>query len=317
MTVTRLGFLAIALLGFGSASLLAQPPGGADLESIQARQRLLEATTPDTPGTGAYPAIKVTDPGLPELVIYRPENLDALGDTRLGIYAFGNGSCTDDAAHSRLHVLEIASHGYLAIVPGRIYSGPGAVERTAQPAEPATHAEQLIQAIDWALAENERRGSPYYDRIDPEAVAISGFSCGGLQALSVAADPRIRTAVIMNSGLFVDGPTRMAGMEYTKELLDDLHFPTLYILGGQTDIAYDNGMDDFRQIDHVPVAVANIDKGHGGTYWEPNGGPAAAVAVAWLEWQLRGDRQAGQTFLGEHCGLCTDPQWAYEKKRLR
>ena len=85
----------------------------------------------------------------------------------------------------------------------------------------------------------------------------------------------------------------MAGIEATKAVLADLHFPTLYILGGPTDIAYANGMDDFARIDHVPVAVANIDKGHGGTYWEPNGGAAAQVVVHWLDWRLRGDKKAG------------------------
>src|SRR5690606_1171334 len=67
-------------------------------------------------------------------------------------------------------------------------------------------------------------------------------------------------------------------------------------------------------IDHVPVAVANIDKGHGGTYAEPNGGAAAAVVVKWLEWQLRGNAEAARTFLGDDCGLCVDPEWTYEKK---
>jgi hypothetical protein len=270
--------------------------------------------------------MKTTDPGLPEQVIYRPANLDELGATRLGIYAFGNGGCTDDAASSRLHLLEVASHGYVAIAPGRIYSGPRAVERAEAPAaavaaDPAsvparTRADQLKQAIDWALAENTRKGSPYFGKVDPEAVAVSGFSCGGVQALMNAHDPRVGTAVIMNSGFFKDGPTRMAGMEVGKDQLMDLHFPTLYILGGPTDIAYENGMDDYARIDHVPVAVANIDKGHGGTYWEPNGGAAAAVAVEWLNWQLRHDGEAGRTFLGDDCGLCTDPAWTFEKKRL-
>ena len=56
-------------------------------------------------------------------------------------------------------------------------------------------------------------------------------------------------------------------------MLADLHSPTLYILGGPTDIAYANGMDDFARIAHVPVAVANINTGHGGTYWEPKAAP--------------------------------------------
>jgi hypothetical protein len=137
-----------------------------------------------------------------------------------------------------------------------------------------------------------------------------------VQALANAGDPRVATAVIMNSGLFNDGPRRMGGIEATKELLKDLHFPTLYILGGPTDIAYANGMDDFARIEHVPVAVANIDRGHGGTYWEPNGGAAARVVVSWLDWHLRRDEEARRMFVGADCGLCKDPLWQFQSKDL-
>ena len=106
--------------------------------------------------------------------------------------------------------------------------------------------------------------------------------------MTIAADPRVKTVVIMNSGLFVEGETRMGAMVETKSRIKDLHTPTLYVLGGPTDIAYANGMHDYETIDHVPIAVANIDKGHGGTYWEPNGGAAAEVVIDWLAWQLRG-----------------------------
>jgi hypothetical protein len=108
----------------------------------------------------------------------------------------------------------------------------------------------------------------------------------------------------------------MGGIEAGKELLADLHTPTLYVLGGPTDIAYANGMDDFKRIAHLPVAVANIATGHGGTYWEPNGGAAAQVVVRWLDWRLRGDREAGRTFVGAKCGLCTDGKWTFETKNF-
>ena len=281
----------------------------------------LRNTLPDTPGTGRFPAIKETDPRLPGQVIYRPANLAALGSTKLGVYAFGNGACTDDAAHTRLHLLEVASHGYLVIVPGAFYTGPGAIPRPANlpPAGPnavlTTH-QQLGEAITWALAENARPGSPYQGRIDPKAIAVSGFSCGGLQAMFNARDPRVATVVMMNSGLFVDGPTTMAGMTGDKRLLDTLHTPILYVLGGERDIAYAAGMDDFAHISRVPAAVANIDKGHGGTYWEPNGGAAAQVVVKWLDWQLRGDAAAGRMFKGKDCGLCRDPAWKLQTKGM-
>jgi hypothetical protein len=277
-------------------------------------------TIPDTPGTGPFAPLKEIDPGLPDQVVYRPADLAGLGNQKLGLYVFGNGGCSNDGASSRLHLLNVASHGYLAIAPGGIYNGPGRTEAPPRPEDTsienyaATRPAQLSAAIDWALAENERAGSRYYGRIDPEQIALSGYSCGGLQVLMNAADPRVDTVVMMNSGLFVDGETRMGGMVGKKDLINDLHTSTLYVLGGPTDIAYENGMDDFAKINHVPIAVANIDVGHGGTYWEPNGGAAAAVVVDWLAWQLRGSDKASQTFLGADCGLCTDPEWTYEKK---
>ena len=304
-----------------SGSLFAQDVDVSPGDSSPAESEAKHNAMPDTPGTGRFPAIKEIAPGLPGQVVYRPADLTALGNTKLGVYAFGNGACTDDAAHSRLHLLEIASHGYLVIVPGSFYTGPGAIERPADlpPAGPnavlTTH-EQLGEAITWALAENARAGSPYYGLIDAAAIAVSGFSCGGLQALFNAGDSRVRTVVMMNSGLFPEGPTTMAGMTADKSLLLTLHTPILYVLGGETDIAYTAGMDDFARIDHVPAAVANIDKGHGGTYWEENGGAAAQVVVQWLNWQLRGDRDAGRMFIGADCGLCRDPAWQLETKGL-
>jgi hypothetical protein len=304
-----------------ATGLIAQGARGAAPAPAADQAEALRNALPDTPGTGRFPAIKQTDPRLPNQVIYRPADLSKLGGTKLGVYAFGNGACTDDAAHTRLHLLEVASHGYLVIVPGAIYTGPGAITRPANlpPAGPnavlTTHA-QLGEAITWALAENTRAGSVYRGLIDPRAIAVSGFSCGGLQALMNARDPRVRTVVMMNSGLFVEGATTMAGMTADKSLLKTLHTSILYVLGGESDIAHAAGMDDFARITHVPAAVANIDKGHGGTYWEPNGGVAAKVVVNWLNWQLRGDAAAGRMFRGKDCGLCRDPAWRLQTKGL-
>jgi len=302
---------------------------------------------PDTPGTGPYPAMKEEDPSLPQHTVYRPKDIASLGQQKLGVVAWGNGGCSDDAASTRFHLLELASHGYLVIASGKILSGPGAPPRPAPAAPPAaaapaaapnaapgaaagappagpprelppprTSVAQLTQAIDWALKENTRAGSPYQGRIDPKQVAVSGFSCGGLQAIAAAKDPRVATGVFQNTGIFDAGGNPMRGIDISKESLKQLHTPVIYILGGPTDIAYKQGMDDFQKINHVPVAVANIEKGHGGTYFEPNGGVAAQVAVNWLQWQLRGDAKAKAMFTGKDCGLCKDPQWKLEKKQI-
>jgi hypothetical protein len=312
-----------------SAATRAQTPAPSADEraNTMAAMRERQNATPDTPGTGQYPALKEEMASLPDHVVYRPADLARLGSRKLGVYIFGNGACSNDGASARLHLLEIASHGYLAIAPGRIRNGPGALTTPETPPAPTTQADpaklprppttaaDLLSALDWTLAQNQDPKSPLHGKIDPQAIALSGFSCGGLQALQIAADPRVKTLIVMNSGIFKDSTQGINGIDVTKALLEKIHTPTLYILGGETDIAYANGMDDFEHINHVPVFVGNlVGVGHGGTYWQPNGGKAAVAVVAWLDWQLRGDRTSARQFVGEKCGLCQDPAWKFAAK---
>jgi dienelactone hydrolase len=299
------------------------PPPGFNPAAMRAEMEAFNKM-PDTVGTGKYPALKEEVASLPNHVIYRPADLSKLGPEKLGVLAWGNGGCSADGAGGRLHLAEIASHGYLAIANGRILSGPGAPP-AAEPAlpapggaipPPATQAAGLRQAIDWALKENARAGSPYFGRINPRWVAVSGWSCGGLQALQVAADRRVHAVVIHSSGIFSSPASPIPGMNLDKSALTKLHTPVIYILGGPSDIAYANGEDDFKRIEHVPAMVASLDVGHGGTFMQPNGGLEASVAVSWLDWQLKGDAQAAKRFVGPDCGLCKDPQWKVQRKHM-
>ncbi|HVQ14141.1 MAG TPA: hypothetical protein VMS40_11135 [Vicinamibacterales bacterium] len=315
--------VAAVIAGVSLTTAAAQQPAAPAVDRAALERQAEINARPDTPGSGRFAAMKEEVASLPAHVVYRPKDLAALGQTKLGVVAWGNGGCSDDAASSRFHLLEIASHGYLVIASGRILSGPGAPPREPRPAppqgqlpSPRTQVSDLTDAVDWALAENTRAGSPYFGRIDPAQIAYSGWSCGGVQALQVAKDPRVKTLVIHNSGILNSGPTNMTGATVGKEVLQTLHTPVIYILGGPKDIAYENGMDDFTRISHVPVAVANLPVGHGGTYNEPNGGAAASVAVSWLNWQLRGDAQSAKRFVGEDCGLCKDAQWSLQRKQL-
>ena len=315
--------ITLAAAGVAAAAAAQQPPAGAPPDRAAQERAAAELNArPDTPGTGRFPAMKEEVPSLPRHVVYRPKALDGLGRQKLGVVAWGNGGCSDDGASSRFHLLEIASHGYLVIASGRILSGPGAPPREPRPvaqagaiSPPRTQASDLTEAADWALAENQRRGSPYFGRIDPSLVAYSGWSCGGLQALAVAKDPRVKTLVLHNTGVFNEGQS-ISGLDVRKDVLQTLHTPAIYILGGPTDIAYANGMDDFNRIAHVPVAVANLPVGHGGTFNQPDGGAAASVAVSWLDWQLRGDTRSAKRFAGEDCGLCQDSQWSLQRKQF-
>lgn len=283
----------------------------------------LAAQSPEpvtTPGNGAYPALYEQVAGLPNHVVYRPRNMDALGTQKLPIYVFGNGGCSADGTSSRNHLLQIASHGYLAIAPGTI---PVPGKKADEPAQGtpgqltlATPADALSTAIDWAVRENERAGSPFYHRLATDKIAASGWSCGGLQAIVTAQEPRVKTAVIMNSGVF-NGASPIPGLNATKAMVDTLRGSALYILGGPDDMAYPNGTDDFRRITTLPAVLVNIPVGHGGTYMEPNGGLAAQVVTAWLDWKLKGDTVAAKQFEGGACGFCKDSRLTIERKNIR
>jgi len=180
----------------------------------------------------------------------------------------------------------------------------------------ATTYQDVLKGIDWAVAENTRTGSPYKGRIDTAKIAVAGHSCGGLQAIQAGADPRIKTVIVHNSGVFTDGTNPIKGMTVDKSILDKLHTPILYVLGGKLDVAWVNGSDDYRRITHIPAAMLDAPVGHGGTFREPNGGDVAQFSVEWLEWQLRGDKQAAKAFKGRNCGLCRNPKWTLERKGI-
>ena len=287
-------------------------------------------------GTGPFPAVMEQDPGLPTHTIYRPKDLASLRGQKLPIVAWGEGGCANNGSFYRNFLSEIASHGFLVIAigppqaprpaagnPGAQPDGqPGAGRGAGNPGRggPATKSSQLIDAINWADAENTRKDSQYYSRIDTSKVAVMGHSCGGIQALAVAPDPRIKLVVNWSGGLFVTPPKGAAGIveNVPKEQLQKLHTPVFYISGDSTDIAFVNSNDDYERITKVPAFRAYKDGvGHGGTYTQPDGGDFGKVAVALLDWQFKGDKDAGKMFLGANCGLCQDPKWHVEKKGIK
>ena len=298
-------------------------------------------------GSGPHPALMESPAGLPTHTLYRPRDLAALGAARLPLVVWGNGACVNIGNRFRPFLTEIASHGFAVLALGPIVdlgtaavgdpagmpstpaSGSPAARAAAQGALPArisggnrpsdTTPAQMIEAIDWAIAENRRSGSPLAGRIDTAQIAVMGQSCGGLQAIDAARDARVKTLGVWNSGLFTDDQRAwvIAAANVTKASLKTLHTPVIYVTGEPSEVAFDNADDDFARIDHLPVVRAwREGTGHAGTYREINGGAYAPVAVAWLRWQLKGDPEAASMFRGERCGLCVDPKWHMKTKRI-
>ena len=306
--------------------------------------------SPATPtGSGARPAIMEMDSALPNHTLYHPA---VLAGAKLPIVAFANGGCNNTGNRFRWFLSEIASHGYLAVSIGPI-GAPEAEGSIGAPPTPATaaasrglpapgspaalnpalanstslkegetrpsftYAAQLTQAIDWAVAENARVGSRYYGQLDTKNIAVMGQSCGGLQAIDAAHDARVGTLVVWNSGIFPK-PGRsweMAAAHADKADLATLHGTVLYVTGDPTDVAFPQAEDDYANINHLPVWRAwREHTPHTGTYREANGGEFGQVAVAWLDWRLKGDKTGARLFEGQQCGLCMRADWHVSRK---
>ena len=289
--------VAVALFGFVCTSF-----------TTEEKQRVVEEG-----GTGPYKAIMKEDASLKEHTILVPQDLSVFGkNKKLPVLVWGNGACTNSPWEHYKFLNEIASHGFIVLATGFI-----PMEEEAYRG-PMSRTEQQIESIDWIIAQNADKNSPYYNKIDTKKICVAGMSCGGLQTLFNCADPRISLLMICNSGLFNSENANQAvgGMPMPpKSKLKEIHTPIMYLLGGETDIAYGNGMDDFHRIDHVPALAVNFPVGHGGTYREPHGGEFTVAALAWLQWQLKGDAEAAKMFKGSAPGLLKREKWTLEKNQ--
>lgn len=280
-------------------------------------------------GTGPYKAVIVEDDELPGYSIFRPADLKSAAAVEgpLPIILFGNGGCSHSSVGFYNYLTELASHGYVIISngvwtegapqprpqqmpqqapqqrpqqmqrPPQGQAGPprgaGAMPAPANNPSQSADALEILDKLDWFEAKNKEQASEYYRVVNPSCAIAMGQSCGGLQAIimSTSGDERVRTTVALNTGTFED---QVFVVE--KAALDRLGGPIVYIIGGESDIAYPQATDDFKKIDKVPVAIANLNVGHGGTYNQENGGTFADMALLWIEWQIRGRGDGEKVF---------------------
>ena len=175
-----------------------------------------------------------------------------------------------------------------------------------------TYPKMLLEVLSWLTDQNAAAGSEYYHCLALDHVAAMGQSCGGAQVLGVAHDPRIKTCVMLNSGI---GDMEMMGT--TKDNLKNLHQPMFYMIGGPGDIAYGNAQKDYERIaDNIPVVMLNSKDGHSGTYYEKHGGNYAKAVVKWFDWQLKGQVGQSALFLDDEYLKMKFPDWQGVRKNF-
>ena len=135
-------------------------------------------------GTGPYKAVAVSNSSISTHTIYRPKDLSAFGDReKLPILAWGNGGCANSNSAHQNYLSEIASHGYLIVAIGPMQAGGGArwdpalagLLQAHLAGAPVPSGGTLLDAINWATAQNTNPQSPYYRKIDTSKVAVSAI----------------------------------------------------------------------------------------------------------------------------------------------
>lgn len=209
----------------------------------------------------------------------------------LPIVAWGNGNdglCSNSSLSYAAFLSEIASHGYFVVAVGNddiAYPQPEGIEILADGRPIRTQASALRKAVDWAVAENGRGGSPYAGKIDTSKVAYIGHGCGGGQAMSAASDPRTTTAMLLNSPAALRPEATKASIAQLEGQQDE----RAVIKAGEANFAKAEaaGRTMYR------AALSGV--GHSGAYPGPDRRWSGAV-LAWLNWQLKGDAKAAAAF---------------------
>ncbi len=117
-----------------------------------------------------------TEAGIKCGTIFRPEDL---GDEKYPILVWGEGGCSQDGLSNQAAMGEIASWGYFIVADGT----PGSTNACTG----GQNGKAFLDYVTWAVAENDKPCSAYYQSLETTKIAADGFSCGGLMAENVSA----------------------------------------------------------------------------------------------------------------------------------
>jgi hypothetical protein len=235
------------------------------------------------------------EPGPSGYVLFYPQELGRDG-AKHPILSWGPGA-VETASDFVTMLNHIASHGFAVI----------SFDATPQ-------GQELVTGIDFLLAENMRADSVFYEKLDSTKISAGGHSAGSLATFVIGGDQRLVTTLHISGGTFAPHTDIM-----------NLHAPALFVCGEPGgdglivgDVAHPNCEIDFMNAT-VPVFYG-ITKGASHMTPTEIGDPALrthqlGAMVGWLRWQLLGDANAGNMFVGDACTLCSDPAWSTAKPK--
>jgi hypothetical protein len=180
------------------------------------------------------------------------------------VFDWGPGAGTGPAEYTD-HLNLLASQGFVIISQSSTMSGK--------------------EALDWILAENEKSGSMWEGKLDPDRVSRGGHSMGALQSMSESMDPRLKLTVLVCGGAGGGGGAA------------NINYPSIF-LGGEGEGGTMNFVPDYGEVTGLSIFITKTSTDH--IYCARNN---LAPWVAFMRWQLCGEEQWKKEFMpdGTYC----------------
>lgn len=233
--------------------------------------------------------------------VYLPEGLPPEG-VKNPLVGWMSGGSTSHESYTLLP--HLASHGFVVIAANSV---PGIGQEVQL-------GQQILRGLEWAIAENSREGSEFFEQLDVEHVASMGYSMGSLATFTIADESILTTTVHISGGNMI--PERIELLKAPAAFICGIPGPpTCGLLDATCDIAATNCNTDFES-SSTPVFYANFDGGHLGILTPPLAGQISELVTAWLRYQLMEDTSLRARFVGDDCAYCSDSRWKVQQKLL-
>ncbi len=248
-------------------------------------------------GTAQLPFGNTNDPSA--LTLFYPEG--GRPGERFPLLTFGNGTSASPTFYEEL-IGFVVTYGFVVVAANSGKVGSGA---------------EMLQALDWALAQDQQSGSPIQGRVERMQLGAFGHSQGGSGTVHVGADPRIRAIAPLSFAALLND---------TGAATADVQCPAFYTLAQHGDFP----VDDIRaaaDATPAPTVWGVTNGGDHGEYADKADDPGVsglttndalrtrAAIAAWFDWQLHGKEELRGLFVGPNCGFCRDSNWSlFESK---
>ncbi len=225
--------------------------------------------------SGPYTAATTSITGF---TIYYPRQMDG-GHP---IITWGNGTSAPTVTYSSF-LRHLSSWGFVVIATNSTMTGSG---------------DEMMEGVDYLIRQNRTPGSTFYGKLDTQKIATTGHSQGGYGAINAASESIVKTTVPI-----APGPGNIG----------DVDCPIFLIAGSEDDIVQASMVRSLIYLRAKAPTIFGIAEGMGHLDFMGDMGNARGYITAWFMYQLKGDTNAGQAFVGS-CELCSDSDWKVEKK---